>query len=105
MRADTRVRTGFSGTSKQWLNGAVSWHDQASCRDADPELFYTPDTHDMARYFSQKQEAIAICEQCPVMEQCREYAIEAGEQLGIWGGTTPRDREKIRKGRRTEVAA
>lgn len=33
-----------------------------------------------------------LCEGCPLLEQCREYAMEAQEPYGIWGGTRPVDR-------------
>ncbi len=39
-----------------------------------------------------KEEAEKMCEGCPVLEMCRDYAIAAKEPLGIWGGTRPIDR-------------
>lgn len=33
-----------------------------------------------------------LCAGCPLLEQCREYAMEAQEPYGIWGGTRPKDR-------------
>jgi WhiB family transcriptional regulator, redox-sensing transcriptional regulator len=29
--------------------------------------------------------AKAVCEKCPVIRQCRQYAIDAAEPHGIWG--------------------
>ncbi|QPK80796.1 WhiB family transcriptional regulator [Schaalia sp. ZJ405] len=40
----------------------------------------------------QALEAIAICLQCPVRIQCRQWAIDSDEPFGIWGGLTPRAR-------------
>lgn len=36
-----------------------------------------------------------MCAGCPFLEECRDYALEAGEDKGIWGGTTPDMRRKI----------
>ncbi|TDD08103.1 WhiB family transcriptional regulator [Saccharopolyspora terrae] len=64
------------------------------CSETDPEIFFPePGRVDLAR------RAIAICERCPVLEACREKAVLHGE-LGIWGGTTETQREKIRAARR-----
>ena len=40
----------------------------------------------------------AACRDCPVQLHCAEYAIEARETEGIWGGLTNRDRRKVRAG-------
>ena len=48
--------------------------------------------------------AKALCATCPVIEQCRSYALAAQEPYGIWGGMTEEERrEEIRssgRGRR-----
>jgi WhiB family transcriptional regulator, redox-sensing transcriptional regulator len=41
--------------------------------------------------------ARALCSECPVQAECLEYALERREAFGVWGGTTERDRRKIRK--------
>jgi WhiB family redox-sensing transcriptional regulator len=30
-----------------------------------------------------------VREKCPIIRQCRQYAIDAAEPYGIWGGLTP----------------
>jgi hypothetical protein len=37
-----------------------------------------------------------MCSECPAIKTCALYAILANETEGIWGGTTPNDRRKIR---------
>ena len=40
----------------------------------------------------------AICrDECPVREACLAYAIEARENHGIWGGTSPDERARVRR--------
>lgn len=39
-----------------------------------------------------------VCSKCLVLAECRTWAMEQGaELLGIWAGTTPRQRQKMRK--------
>ena len=56
--------------------GAV---DRAPCLDEDPDLFFAEKPEDLAA-------AKRVCVRCPVMVQCREGAIDRGEQFGVWGG-------------------
>ena len=53
------------------------------------------------------QEAIDLCGLCPILEECREYAITY-EDYGFWAGTTEaqrlirrRERGYVRKNRPT----
>lgn len=39
--------------------------------------------------------ALALCEACPVRALCLSYALEH-EQYGIWGATTPAERDGLR---------
>jgi WhiB family redox-sensing transcriptional regulator len=41
----------------------------------------------------------AICELCPVLAECRAYALERPGLMGIWGGTSDRERIRMRKAR------
>ncbi|HWL41813.1 MAG TPA: WhiB family transcriptional regulator [Ilumatobacter sp.] len=61
------------------------WQQRAACRGTDPALFYADDHATIAA-------AKAVCAHCPVRAQCRDHAIAAGEELGVWGGLTPDER-------------
>jgi hypothetical protein len=37
-----------------------------------------------------------LCAECPIKDLCRDYAIVAQEDYGIWGGTNPRERREAR---------
>ena len=66
------------------------WMESALCRSA-PESFYPPPSDNVAA-----REARAICALCSVKEACLEYALNferPNERYGIWGGTTPLQRE------------
>ena len=63
-----------------------SWVDSAACSAEDPELFF-PERNSYAR------EAKAVCAECPVVDACRDYAMNSPMGLaGVWGGTTEQER-------------
>jgi WhiB family redox-sensing transcriptional regulator len=62
------------------------------CHDKPKELFY-PEVGTDAR------KAKEVCRACPVRIECLEYAIENGEKWGIWGGTSHRERQAIKRAR------
>jgi hypothetical protein len=61
-----------------------AWVRGATCRDEDPELWFSPDPADVAK-------AQAICTRCPVRPECSAAAEANAELHGVWGGT---DRER-----------
>ena len=46
---------------------------------------------------------VAVCDGCPIMDSCREWAVHH-ERWGVWGGTTEGDRDRIRAVRGIRVA-
>lgn len=42
---------------------------------------------------------IAICQACPVLAQCRSWALTKHERYGVWGGLSQDDRWAIWRGR------
>ncbi len=69
------------------------------CR-IDPDLFF-PDTYgvkDAAAVAAAK----ALCHGCPKRLDCLTTALETPERYGIWGGTTPRERDWLRAARANE---
>lgn len=69
------------------------WQEDAACRDAPPELFFSTD--DDAR-----QQAMQLCGRCPVRSQCLEQALASNETYGIWGGTDEHERKRLARQRR-----
>lgn len=93
LRADIRQVL----TDQQWrLNAACRGHER-------PDIFFTPgltrDTTDTERAWilADRQEAAAVCAVCPVTRRCGMYAVVAGEDHGVWGGTTARQIRAARK--------
>ena len=70
------------------------WEVDAACLDYDPELFFP-----QAGNIRGSRRAKAVCETCPVIDQCLNLAVQLGSELeGIWGGTTRYDRYLLRRG-------
>lgn len=64
-----------------------------ACRGEDPEIFYPERA-------VEGEPAIRICRRCRLAEPCLLWALRTGQSFGIWGATTPRQRNKLQKGRR-----
>lgn len=70
------------------------WRDDALCASADPETFFPTDRGAHANPGARR--AKAICATCPVITQCLDWALGSPVALaGIWGGTTPEEREML----------
>lgn len=65
----------------------------AKCLGLDPNIFY-PETSNGSKA------ARKICKGCKVAENCLEFALENNEDKGVWGGTSERERSKIKRRRR-----
>lgn len=72
------------------------WQEDARCMDRDPDLMFPTNTRDV-------NIVIEFCRGCDVREACLDYAIENGEKLGIWGGTSERERKKMIKAHRLKL--
>ncbi|MGW1587870.1 WhiB family transcriptional regulator [Streptomyces sp. NPDC002386] len=71
------------------------WRDQAACIGEDPEVFFP--LADFSAPGTEASLARAICRRCPVIIACRTWAIDQGEDDGIWGATTAVQRRAIRR--------
>ena len=68
------------------------WRDAAACTDVTGvDFFASPDN------LAEIGRAKAICASCPVREDCLAFAIDTNQSDGIWGGTTPKERSKLRR--------
>lgn len=68
----------------------LSWQASARCTEVDPEIFFPE------RGGSSKA-ARAVCGECSVRQECLLYALANREQFGIWGGTSERERRRLRR--------
>lgn len=63
------------------------------CRSIDPDVFFPPSYG--PTFIRQVLAAKTVCQRCNISPACLTDALDRGEQFGIWGGTTPRERSAI----------
>ncbi|MFF8458886.1 WhiB family transcriptional regulator [Streptomyces albidoflavus] len=69
------------------------WQDRAACKTADAEAIFfpvltTPDTIQAAK---------EICQRCPVIQDCKRFALENRETHGVWGGMSEKELQAARR--------
>lgn len=70
------------------------WRDDAACLGLDTEAFYPTqgETAHMAK---------RVCEHCSVQAECLRYALQMGDDNGVWGGLGESERRRmVRRGYR-----
>lgn len=89
MKASEYPKVGLPG----WGTNLPAWLDHAACTDSqiDPEIFDPP-----SQEFYPPTYVREICERCPVKRQCLDAAL-SGNEFGIWGGLTRRQRDALKR--------
>ena len=96
MPSDRTAGVGDAPTSRE----PKKWQDDRACRDIPVRVF-----HDLAWYGSSRtrakgfDDAVEICEVCPVRARCLEYAIDLPDVDGVFGGYDPEQIRKMKKNR------
>jgi WhiB family redox-sensing transcriptional regulator len=80
-----------------------NWRSAGACRSADPDLFFPISSAGPAQ--RQIARAKLICAGCGVRQECLDFAVSHDQTHGIWGGTTPEDRQRDRRRKRRAAAA
>lgn len=82
-----------------------AWRERAACRGYPLRWWFPvsrrgrrPDRHLVIVSELERAQALELCATCPVRDDCLDYAIRYDE-VGIWGGTTDRERRRIRRSR------
>jgi WhiB family redox-sensing transcriptional regulator len=73
----------------------MTWRDRAACLGQDPELFF-PDGN-TGPALVQTKEAKAVCARCEVAETCLKWALESGQEAGVWGGMSEGERRALKR--------
>ena len=68
------------------------------CKHTNPDIFFPDPFEDQEDVvFTKTKQAKAICAECPLTEECLRYALENPELQGIWGGSTVKERQLLRR--------
>lgn len=73
----------------------MSWPERAACLDEDPELFF-PITN-AGPALRQIEQARRVCRRCPVQEECLRWALDTGQEAGVWGGLSEDERRELQR--------
>ena len=73
----------------------MDWRDRAACLEVDPELFFPIGNTGPA--ILQIEEAKAVCRTCPVIDTCLKWALETGQDAGVWGGMSEEERRSVKR--------
>jgi WhiB family redox-sensing transcriptional regulator len=68
------------------------------CAEIDPELYF-PDKGCSNTSLRDIAVAKKVCKTCPYISECLSWAV-ANDEIGIWGGTTQKERRGLRRQRR-----
>jgi WhiB family redox-sensing transcriptional regulator len=71
----------------------VDWLERARCIGVDPDLFFPNGTTGPA--LAQAERAKAVCSRCEVRGQCLQWALETGQDCGVWGGLSEDERRAL----------
>lgn len=72
------------------------WQHRAACRGPNHGIFFPPSQMERrSEKRMREKRAKEICASCPVLQDCRNYAITIREQHGIWGGLTEGERRLV----------
>jgi WhiB family redox-sensing transcriptional regulator len=73
----------------------MTWRNRSACLDEDPELFFPiGNTHPA---FLQAEEAKIVCRRCEVLQTCLAWAVESGQDTGVWGGLSADERQALKR--------
>ena len=95
------ITRGFTAPDRElWL--LVTERGACSASGLSPDAWYPASGPAETKPTStQAAAAIAVCAACPVRQECLELSLRnwALGQHGVWGGTVPAERERLRVGR------
>lgn len=80
----------------------ITWMRDAACAGSGNAEAWFPNTE--LDNYGEYLYAKALCKSCPVQSDCLAWALAVPELHGCWGGTTPRDRESLRRKAREGAA-
>ncbi|MER6983616.1 WhiB family transcriptional regulator [Streptomyces carpinensis] len=75
----------------------MNWRERGACRFEDPELFFPLGEGVLS--LRQIEQARAVCRRCPVLRECRAFALRNSEYDGVWGGMTAGERRVAARSR------
>ena len=79
-------------TSEVFFDAREPWYEEAACASYPAEVFFPSSEVPL-----ESNPAKAICEGCPVREECLSFALETAQAEGVWGGMDAGERRRLRR--------
>ncbi|MDO4887772.1 MAG: WhiB family transcriptional regulator [Actinomycetaceae bacterium] len=73
----------------------MDWRHRAACLSEDPELFFPIGNSGPA--IAQVEQAKRVCARCTVSETCLKWALDTGQDAGVWGGMSEEERRSLKR--------
>jgi WhiB family transcriptional regulator, redox-sensing transcriptional regulator len=96
-----------SGNRSVDFAGLGQWMHHAACRNTvtspDDDVFFPPDAGELPEHHravrqlatEREQQALAICNRCPVQDNCLAYAVATRQRHGVWGGRSQQELRRL----------
>lgn len=82
--------------ARVFVSGETPWHGMAECRRENATFFFPPSHFEVKQEKDAREDAArALCRQCPVRQDCLDYALTVQEPHGIWGGLNELERRRL----------
>ena len=99
-RRSSAAALGLSATSKDhWSLSAACRHYLFSFDEAADHTDDRPKGHERVKEHPSVTEARTICNSCPVLTPCREWALTEADNVGVVAAMTPQERVNLRRRR------
>ncbi|MFF7946971.1 WhiB family transcriptional regulator [Streptomyces griseorubiginosus] len=80
----------YTGSIPDTADRSMAWLATAPCKDDPDAMFPGGNDYDI-------EQAKAYCRMCPAIERCLQWALDTGEEYGVWGGLTEAERRQIQR--------
>ena len=88
------------------MDHAWQWQRLGACRGMDSGGVLPPGRRAQPVAGSRRTaRAKEVCHRCPVMDMCREFALQTREPFGVWGGLAEAERRIILERRGLSAAS
>lgn len=89
-RARARANARLQQKTADHAGQPTGWMNHAACAGLPADLFH-PKREDI------KGPASAVCNTCPVRNECLDWALTTHQHHGIWGGLTGEERDRLNR--------
>lgn len=79
----------YAGSVPDTIARAYDWLAVAPCT-TDPDAMFATTDHGI-------EDAKRVCQGCTAVERCLQWALDTGEEHGVWGGMSEEERRPIRR--------